>query len=329
MATEPFRSEAPAGVAATQPAQGERLPGCCYEVIEPEFAACIDPVAWVERLHGGCRWAEGPVYFAEMRCLLFSDIPTQRLLRLDEQSAAVDVLRAPTGNGNGNTRDRQGRLVSCEQGRNRVVRYEPDGRLTILADSYRGRPLNSPNDVVVGRDGAIWFTDPSFGTMSDYVGNRAEQPQPVCGVYRIDPADGEVTLMVDDFEMPNGLAFSPDERRLYVAESARLVDPDRGGHHVRAFELGDDGRLRGGEVLVEIEPGIPDGLRLDREGRLWIGAGDGVHCVSADGRLIGKVLIPEATANLAFGGPKRNRLYMTATTSLYATYLNVSGAQWP
>ena len=328
MESDPFRSERPANVAATQPVQGERLAGTPYEVIEPEFADCIDPVAWVERLHTGCRWAEGPVYFAEMRCLLWSDIPTQRLLRIDEQSAAVDVLRAPTGNGNGNTRDRQGRLVSCEQGRNRVVRYEPDGRLTILADSYRGRPLNSPNDVVVKTDGTIWFTDPSFGTMSDYVGNKAEQPQPVCGVYRIDPTSAEVELMVDDFEMPNGLAFSPDERRLYVAESAFLIAPT-GGRHIRAFDVGDDGRLDGGEVLAEIEPGIPDGFRLDSEGRLWIGAGDGVQCVSADGRMIGKILIPEATANLTFGGPKRNRLYITATTSLYATYLNVTGAQWP
>jgi len=323
-----FRSEAPANLAAAQPVQGERLPEPAYEVIDPEFAACIDPVAWVERLHTGCRWAEGPVYFAEMRVLLFSDIPTQRLLRFDEQSAEVSVLRVPTGNGNGNTRDRQGRLVSCEQGRHRVVRYEPDGSLTILADSYGGRPLNSPNDVVVDRAGAIWFTDPSFGTMSHYVGNKGEQPQPVCGVYRVDPGDASVSLMVDDFQMPNGLAFSPDERHLYVAESGRLVDASWGAS-IRAFEIHEDGGLSGGGVLAEIEPGIPDGFRLDTDGRLWVGAGDGVQCLAADGRLLGKILIPEATANLTFGGPKGNRLYMTATTSLYATYLNVTGAQWP
>jgi gluconolactonase len=324
----PFRSEAAAGVAAVQPLQGERLPGDPYEVIEPDFAACIDPVAWVEKLHTGCRWAEGPVYFADMRCLLFSDIPSQRLLRFDEQSGAVDVLRAPTGNGNGNTRDREGRLVSCEQGRNRVVRYEPDGRLTIIADSYKGGALNSPNDVVVKSDGSIWFTDPNFGIISDYVGNKAGQEQEFCGVYRVDPLDGSVRLMVDDFAMPNGLAFSPDERRLYVAESGFLIDESL-PHDIRAFDVGDDDNLSGGEVLAEITPGIPDGFRVDTDGRLWVGAGDGVQCLTADGRLIGKILIPEATANLTFGGPKRNRLYITATTSLYATYLNVTGVQSP
>jgi gluconolactonase len=324
----PFRSEPAAGVGAAQPVQGEALPGNPYEVIEPEFAACIDPVAWVEKLHTGCRWAEGPVYFADLRCLLFSDIPTERLLRFDEQSGAVDVLRAATGNGNGNTRDREGRLISCEQGRHRVVRHEPDGRVTIIADSYRGAALNSPNDVVVRSDGSIWFTDPSFGIMSEYVGNKARQEQAACGVYRVDPVDGSIELMVDDFEMPNGLAFSPDERRLYVAESGFLIDPAL-PHNLRVFEVDDDGRLRGGEVFAEVAPGIPDGFRVDTDGRLWVGAGDGVQCFTADGVLIGKVLIPEATANLTFGGPKRNRLYITATTSLYATYVNVTGAQSP
>lgn len=328
MSAGPFRSAWPANVAGVQPVQGERLPGDPYEVIEPEFGECIDPVAWVEKLHTGCRWAEGPVYFADMRCLLWSDIPSQRLLRFDEQSAAVDVLRAPTGNGNGNTRDRQGRLVSCEQGLHRVVRYEPDGRLTILADSYQGGALNSPNDVVVKSDDSIWFTDPSFGIMSEYVGNKARQEQAACGVYRVDPVDGGVSLMVDDFAMPNGLAFSPDERRLYVAESGFLIDKSL-PHNLRVFDVGEDGRLSGGEVLAEVSPGIPDGFRVDTDGRLWVGAGDGVQCFTAEGRLIGKILIPEATANLTFGGPKRNRLYITATTSLYATYLNVNGAQSP
>ncbi|OJU85084.1 MAG: gluconolactonase [Solirubrobacterales bacterium 70-9] len=308
--------------------QGERLAGDPYEVLDPEFLECIDPVGWVEKLHTGCRWAEGPVYFAEMRCLLFSDIPTQRLLRFDEQSGTVDVLRAPTGNGNGNTRDREGRLLSCEQGRNRVVRYEPDGRLTIIADSYEGGALNSPNDVVVKSDGSIWFTDPNFGIISEYVGNKARQEQESCGVYRVDPCDGSVRLMVDDFAMPNGLAFSPDERLLYVAESGWLIDPKL-GHEIRAFEVGDDDSLGDGEVFAEVTPGIPDGFRIDCDGRLWVGAGDGVQCFAADGRLLGKILIPEATANLTFGGPKRNRLYITATTSLYATYLNVTGVQSP
>jgi len=262
----------------------------------------------VEQLGSGMRWAEGPVYFPGARPgepghLLVSDIPNDRSMKYNERTGAFTVFREPSNHANGNTRDREGRLVTCEHGTRRVTRTEQDGRITVLADRYQGKRLNSPNDVVVKTDGTIWFTDPSFGVMSDYVGNKAEQPQPVCGVYRIDPTSAEVELMVDDFEMPNGLAFSPDERRLYVAESAFLIAPT-GGRHIRAFDVGDDGRLDGGEVLAEIEPGIPDDaeayLALPRapdEPRFQI-------VTRADGRLIGKILIPEATANLTFGGPR-------------------------
>ncbi|MCE3551404.1 SMP-30/gluconolactonase/LRE family protein [Pseudonocardia sp. RS11V-5] len=298
-----------------------------YEILDPAFGACVDPVSWLERLSGGHRWTEGPAYYADLRCLVFSDIPNQKLLRYDEESGAVSVLRASTGHANGNTRDRRGRLVTCEQGARRVVRTEPDGSTTVLADSYRGRRLNSPNDVVVKSDGTIWFTDPSYGIMSDYVGNRAEQEQDTNNVYRIDP-DGTITAVADDVVMPNGLAFSPDESLLYVADSAFLTDASA-PRHLRRFAVDADNGLADRGVLAEVEPGIPDGFRADTDGRLWVGAGDGVQCFTPDGELIGKIRVPEATANLAFGGPKRNRLYITATSSLYAIYLNVTGAQSP
>jgi gluconolactonase len=320
-------SAADVGASVPSP-NGTRLVEPSYEITSPAFNDCIDPVAWLERLHTGCRWAEGPVYFGDLRCLVWSDIPNQRMLRLDECSGGVSVFRAATGHANGSTRDREGRLVTCEQGARRVVRTEHDGSVTVLAERFEGRRFNAPNDVVVRSDGTIWFTDPSYGIISDYVGNKAPRESASCNVYRLDPRDRSLRVVVDDFSMPNGLAFSPDERTLYVADSGYLTD-DTAPRHIRAFDVGADGTLAGGDVLATIEPGIPDGLRVDTDGRLWIGAGDGVHCVTADGEPIGKILVPEASANLTFGGPKRNRLYITATSSLYAVYLNVTGAQRP
>ncbi|MDO9397709.1 MAG: SMP-30/gluconolactonase/LRE family protein [Herbiconiux sp.] len=299
-----------------------------YEMHDARFAACIDQVAQLERLHTGLRWAEGPVYFADQRALLFSDIPNQRILRYDEHSGAVSVFRDFSNHANGNTRDRDGRLITCEQGAGRVTRTEPDGRITVLCDSVDGARLNAPNDVVVRSDGTIWFSDPSYGRETSFVGVPRPRELRVDGVYRLDPATGGLTLMAADFMKPNGLAFSPDESRLYVVDSGFLPDPE-GPRHVRVFDVGADGALHGGEVLVEVEPGIPDGLRVDTDGRLWIGAGDGVHCVHPDGTLLGKIRVPEAAANLAFGGPLRNRLYITATTSLYAVFVNVTGVQRP
>jgi gluconolactonase len=299
-----------------------------YAAADAAFNDLIDPIAWVERLHDGCRWAEGPVYFADLRCLLWSDIPNERMLRYDELSGAVSVFRTGSGHANGNTRDRQGRLITCEQGARRVVRTEHDGTRTVLADAHEGRRLNAPNDVVVRSDGTIWFSDPSYGISSDYVGERAAQELPGCFVFRLDPADGTLRIVADDFAMPNGLAFSPDESRLYVADSGFLTDA-AAPRHIRAFDVGDDGGLRGGEVLYEVDAGIPDGFRVDEGGRLWIGCGDGVRCVSPEGERLGTIRIPEAAANLTFGGPKRNRLYITATTSLYAVYLNTRGVQRP
>ncbi|WP_438354334.1 SMP-30/gluconolactonase/LRE family protein [Microbacterium sp. CJ88] len=299
-----------------------------YDVLDDRFMACIDLVAQLERLATGYRWAEGPVYFADQHALLFSDIPNGRILRYDEHSGAVSVFREGSGNANGNTRDLQGRLVTCEQGVGRVTRTEPDGSVTVLADGFEGHRFNSPNDVVVRSDGSVWFTDPSYGRETSFVG--IPRPREIEGdhVYRLDPATGALTVVADDFWKPNGLAFSPDESLLYVVDSGYLPDP-AGPRHIRRFSVREDGTLRGGEVFAEITPGIPDGIRVDEDGRVWVGAGDGVQCLAPDGDLIGRIRVPEAAANLAFGGPRRDRLYITATTSLYAVFTNVRGVQRP
>lgn len=299
-----------------------------YEILDPRFGECIDLVAQLERLHTGCRWAEGPVYFADHHALIFSDIPNERMLRFDESSGRVSLFRAGSGNANGNTRDLQGRLVTCEQGAGRVTRTEPDGSITVLADVFEGRRFNSPNDVVVRSDGTIWFTDPSYGRETSFVGVPREREVETDGVYRLDPQTGRLTLVADDFWKPNGLAFSPDESTLYIVDSGFLPDA-AGPRHIRSFDVLDDGTLSGGEVLAEITPGIPDGIRVDEDGRIWVGAGDGVQCLHPDGTLLGRIRVPEAAANLAFGGPERNRLYITATTSLYAVFTNVRGIQRP
>ncbi len=309
------------------PAADSAPGGGCYEILDPRFKGLIDPVAFLETLHGGNRWTEGPVYFADLRCLIWSDIPNERMLRWDEESGQVSIFRRRTGNANGNTRDRQGRLITCEQGARRVVRTEWDGSLTVLAEAYEGRRLNSPNDVVVKSDGSIWFTDPNYGIISDYVGSKAPQELAGCYVFRIDP-DGSLSIVADDFSMPNGLAFSPDETTLYIADSGFLTD-EAAPHHLRAFEVGPDNGLSKSRVFADIEPGIPDGFRVDVEGNLWISAWDGVQCHTPEGELIGKIRVPEVVANLTFGGPKGNRLFITATTSVYALFLNVCGVQWP
>lgn len=310
------------------PAPGHRVPEPTYEVITPAFRECIDPVARLERLHTGCRWTEGPVYFADLKTLVWSDIPNRQMLSLAELSGHVSLYRAATGHANGNTRDLQGRLITCEHSTRRVIRTEHDGSVTVLAERFEGKRLNSPNDVVVKSDGSIWFTDPNYGIASDFVGVRAEQEMSGCHVYRIDPCDGSTRIVADDFVMPNGLAFSPDESRLYIADSGFLRD-ESSPRHIRVFDVRDDGSLAGGDIFTTISPGIPDGFRIDTGGRLWAGAGDGVQCITPQGELIGKILVPESSANLAFGGPQRNRLYITATSSLYAIDTRVTGAQRP
>jgi gluconolactonase len=299
-----------------------------FEFVDKQFKAYAIPVTWVEKLYEGTRWAEGPVYFGDLRCLIWSDIPNSRMLRWDEETGHVSLFRADSNHSNGNTRDRQGRLVTCEHGARRVTRTEWDGSITVLADRYEGKRLNSPNDVVVRSDGTVWFTDPPYGILSDYEGHKAESEIGACNVYRLDPRDGSLRIVAGDFVKPNGLAFSADERTLYIADSGFSHDA-AAPHHVRSFKVDAEGRLSGGKVFVEIEPGIPDGLRIDVEGNLWVAAGDGVHCYAPGGSLLGKILIPEAVANIAFGGPKRNRLFITATTSLYSVFLGISGVQRP
>lgn len=295
-----------------------------FEILDPRFKPLALPHTHLDVLYTGCRWAEGPVWFGDHDCLVWSDIPENRMLRW-HAATGVSVFRAPSNHSNGNTRDRQGRLVTCEHGPRRVTRTEYDGRITVLADAYEGRPLNAPNDVVVRSDGSIWFSDPTYGILGHYEGFPGAQEQPTRNVYRIDPATGALAIMVDDFEQPNGLAFSPDERVLYVADSSRSHDGGS-GHHIRAFDVVDGPRLANGRVFALIEPGQPDGLRVDAAGNVWTSAADGVHVYAPDGTLLGKVRVPETVANLTFGGPKRNRLFIAATTSLYAVYVGIQGA---
>jgi gluconolactonase len=297
-----------------------------YEIEDPEFRRCIRLSARLERLYEGCRWAEGPAWFPAHRTLVWSDIPNDRMLRWDEATGAVGVFRSPSNHANGNTVDRQGRLVSCEHGGRRVTRTEHDGALTVLADRFEGRRFNSPNDLVVKSDGSIWFTDPTYGIDTDYEGHKAEPELDGCHVYRIDPASGAVARVADDFVRPNGLAFSPDERRLYVADTG-FTHVDGGPRHIRVFDVDEAGALSGGAVFASLEAGAFDGLRVDTDGRVWTSAGEAVHAYAPDGRLLGKIRVGEPVANVVFGGAKRNRLFICATTSLYAIMLAVNGAR--
>lgn len=290
------------------------------------FATLVRETATLRRIMGGLLWAEGPVWFADGGFLLCSDIPSNRILRWID-GVGMSLYRAPSRHANGNTRDRQGRLVTCEHESRSVTRTEPDGRVTVLAAAHEGRRLNSPNDVVVSGDGAVWFTDPSYGIMSDYEGSRAEPELAGRYVFRIDPGSGALRVVADDFLQPNGLAFSPDERTLYIADSGASDDP-AAPRHIRAFDVAD-GRLTNGRVFARIEQGVPDGIRVDGDGNLWSSAADGVHCFAPDGTPLGKVCVPETVSNLTFGGPRRNVLYITATTGVYAITTGIRGAQTP
>jgi gluconolactonase len=293
-----------------------------FEVHDPAFAPYVIGNAPLKRLATGFDWAEGPVWFGDHGCLLFSDIPSNRILRWSDEG--LTTFRAPANHANGHTRDRQGRLVSCEHGTRRVTRTEWDGAITVLAAGWQGKPLNSPNDVIVAQDGAVWFTDPHYGIMTDYEGHRAAQELP-CQVYRIDPS-GRIEAMLSDMACPNGLAFSPDESRLYVADTGRMFQADP--QHIRVYDM-QGGRPVNGRLFHTVAPGCADGLRVDADGNLWTSAGDGVHCIAPDGRLLGKILVPEVVSNLCFGGHARHRLFITATTSLYSIVLNRRGVQWP
>jgi gluconolactonase len=292
--------------------------GTSYEVLDPRFNACLIGHARVERLWTGARWSEGPAWFAAGRYLVFSDIPNNRLMRFDECDGNVSVFRSPSNNTNGNTVDHQGRLISCEHLGRRVTRTEHNGRVTVLADRFEGKRFNSPNDVVVKSDGSIWFTDPSYGIMIDYEGERATSEIGSDNLYRIDP-NGSIALVGNDFDKPNGLAFSPDEKMLYVVDSGKP-------RNIRAIKVNADGKSLGAsKVFATSSAGIFDGFRFDIDGRLWTSAGDGVHCYDPDGTLIGKIRIPEIVGNICFGGAKLNRLFICGTTSLYSTYLAING----
>ncbi|MGY3670834.1 SMP-30/gluconolactonase/LRE family protein (plasmid) [Marinovum sp. KMM 9989] len=293
-----------------------------YEIIDPAFRKYVIGNAHLKQLATGFDWVEGPVWFGDADCLLFSDIPNNTIHRWNAQTG-VSIYRAPSNFANGNTRDLQGRLVTCEHGTRRVTRTEYDGEITVLADSYQGKRLNSPNDVVVKSDGSIWFTDPHYGIVSDYEGHRGEEELP-CNVYRIDPQSGALQAVITDFDCPNGLAFSPDETTLYVADTGRRHDANR-TQHMRAFQVSETGALSGGEVFHKITPGASDGFRVDTDGNIWSSAADGVHCLSPSGDLLGKVLVPELVSNVCFGGRAKHRLFITATTSVYAIALGISG----
>lgn len=300
----------------------------CHEIIDDRFRALIQRNTILVKIADGGIWTEGPVYFRDSNTFLWSDIPNNRMLRWND-GAGTSVFRADSNYANGNTRDRQGRVLTCEHGARRVTRTELDGTITVIADNYKGKRLNSPNDIVVKSDDTVWFTDPPYGILSDYQGHKAESELDGCYVFRCNPGTGELDIVADDFVKPNGLAFSPDESILYVSDSGVSHDPINGPHHIRAFDVVNGRDLTNGRVFAKVSPGLSDGFRLDTEGNLWTSAEDGVHCYAADGVLLGKILIPERVSNLTFGGPKRNRLFITATQSVYAIYTAATGAETP
>ena len=303
-----------------------QVEGTDIQVLDPRFKRMFAGWARVERLWTGVRWSEGPAWFPAGRYLVWSDIPNNRMLRWLEESGEVSAFRAPSNQSNGNTIDNQGRLVTCEHLTRRVTRTEIDGSVAVVADRWQGRRLNSPNDVVVKSDDSVWFSDPSYGIDTDNEGARAEPEIDGCHVYRVDPG-GAVERVIDDMVRPNGLAFSPDERILYVSDTG-ATHKENGPRHIRRFAVSADGRsLSGGEVFAESTSGLFDGFRVDREARIWASCEEGVHCYDPDGTLIGKILIPETVANVTFGGAKRNRLFICGTSSLYAVMLMTNGSR--
>lgn len=306
----------------------ETYPDPAIEVLDSRFQQYRLSNAAIELLATGIRYGEGPVWFGDAGCLLWSDIPANCLMRWDAETGAVSVHRKPSGYANGNTRDREGRLVSCEHGGRRVVRTEYDGALTVLADSFDGKRLNSPNDVVVRSDGSVWFTDPTFGILNDYEGFKAEPELPT-HVYRLDPANGRIQVVVDNIKNPNGLCFSPDETLLYVVDNGSR--PNR----ILVYRVSSEGSLDQGRAFVDAgDLGLPDGIRCDTDGNVWAGWGagpglNGVMVFAPDGVAIGRIALPDRCANLCFGGARRNRLFMVTGQCLFGLYVNARGAAWP
>ena len=302
-------------------------PDPAVQVLDPAFEKYRLFNASLERLASGMRWCEGPVWMGDARCLLWSDIPSNAIMRWDEETGATSVYRRPSNNANGNTRDRHGRLISCEHGGRRLTRTEYDGSITVLIDKFDGKRLNSPNDLVVKSDDTIWFTDPSFGILGNYEGDAATPELPL-NVYRFDPKSGRATVVTGDIPGPNGLAFSPDEKKLYIVASR-----DTPNRSIRVFDVLDDGKVANGRVLIDAgEGGTPDGFAIDVDGNLWCGWGmgggrDGVMIFTAEGKPIGKISLPERCANVCFGGIKRNRLFMAASHSIYSLFVGTQGVK--
>jgi gluconolactonase len=318
---------APAAPALAEWEPSQRYPDPAIEVLDPKFERLHIFSAGVERLATGMRWSEGPVWFGDGRYLLWSDIPNNRIMKYEESTGQVSVFRQPSNYANGNCRDRQGRLISCEHGTRRVSRTEYDGSITVVCDRYDGKRLNSPNDVTTHSDGSVWFTDPPFGILGNYIGDQQPVELPPY-VYRVDPS-GKVSVVADDFVRPNGICFSPDEKRIYIVESRG--NPNR---LIKVYDVTDNGtRLANGRVFVDAGPGTPDGFRCDTAGNLWCGWGtgreelDGVMVFSPEGKPILRIRLPEVCANVCFGGAKRNRLFMAAGHSLYSLYVQTQGAR--
>src|SRR4051794_3842350 len=315
-----------AGTAFAAFEPSESYPDPRIEALDPKFDRLRIFSAGVERLATGMRWCEGPVWFGDGRHLLWSDIPNNRMMKWEEETGAVSVFRRPSNYANGNTRDRQGRLVTCEHMR-RVTRTEYDGSIIVLIDRFEGKRLNSPNDVVVKSDGSVWFTDPLFGILANYEGRQA-QPELPQNIYRLDPETRETIVVAAGIKGPNGLCFSPDESRLYLVESRGI--PNR---NIRVYDVGSDGgTLSGGDILIDAGPdGTPDGILCDIDGNLWFGWGmgraelDGVMLFTPEGKPLGRIALPERCANLCFGGTMRNRLFMAASQSIYALYTATQG----
>ncbi len=297
-----------------------------FEIHDERFAHYILGNAPLEELGSGFRWIEGPVWMGDADCLLFQDLPRNRTMRWIE-GAGFSVYREPSNYANGQTRDRQGRLIACSHRGRCLYRTEFDGTVTTLVERHAGKRLNSPNDVVVKSDGTIWFSDPVYGIANDYEGGRQRSEQPPA-LYRFDPRTNEIQVMAGDFDGPNGLAFSPDERRLYVAETGDQSKPNP-RQYIRVFDVAPDGALSGGDVFHTIEPGYCDGMRVDEDGNVWSSAADGVHCLSPEGKLMGKILVPHRVSNITFGGPTKNRLFIGGSHTLYSIFLDRRGVQTP
>ena len=298
-----------------------------FEIVDPRFKAMALPNAPLEKLGEGFRWLEGPVWIADFDCLLFSDLPNDRIMRWTE-SGGISVFRQPSGFANGHTRDRQGRLIGCSHRHRCITRTELDGSITVLADRYQGKRLNSPNDVIVKSDGTIWFSDPPYGIQTDYEGGKQTPERPAC-VYRLVPETESLTIASEAFTGPNGLCFSPDEALIYVSESGLQFDASP-VQHISVMDLADDGvHCSEPRVFHKVEPGFTDGFRCDEQGNLWASAADGVHCIAPSGDLLGKIRMPSTVSNLTFGGRNRSRLFICASHTLFAIYTNQRGAQWP